>query len=138
MTATIATKAVHHLTLTVTDMDRARQFYTRLLSFQVIMEFGPKLLLTNGSTTILVLTPAPDPSRAIKDDRFDENRVGLDHVSFSVGSRDELEGAVKLFDAEGVSHGEIKDLGPGLGLYVLAFRDPDNIQLELTAPHTPN
>ena len=44
---------------------------------------------------------------------------------------------VQLFDAEGISHGEIKDLGPGLGIYVLAFRDPDNIQLELTAPHTP-
>jgi glyoxylase I family protein len=34
-----------------------------------------------------------------------------------------------------VSHGEIKDLGPGMGLYVLALRDPDNIQLELTAPY---
>ena len=32
------------------------------------------------------------------------------------------------------THGaEIKDLD-GLGIYVLAFRDPDNIQVELTAP----
>ena len=44
-----------------------------------------------------------------------------------------LEEAVKLFDEQGVSHGEIKDLG-GLGICVLAFRDPDNIQVELTAP----
>lgn len=29
-----------------------------------------------------------------------------------------------------------KDLGPGLGIYVLAFRDPDNVQLELTAPYS--
>ena len=29
---------------------------------------------------------------------------------------------------------EIKDL-VDLGMYVLAFRDPDNIQLEMTAPH---
>ena len=28
----------------------------------------------------------------------------------------------------------IKDLGSAFGLYVLAFRDPDNIQLELSAP----
>ena len=42
-------------------------------------------------------------------------------------------GALKQLDA---SHGEIKDLSPaGLPVYVLAFRDPDNIQLELTAPH---
>jgi glyoxylase I family protein len=135
MTHQIATKAIHHLTLTVTNVERAQKFYTGLLGFQVITEFGPKLLLGNGNL-VLVLAPAPDPSKAISNDRFDENRVGLDHVSFSVGSRDDLEAAVRLFDEHGVSHGEIKDLGSGLGLYVLAFRDPDNIQLELTAPYS--
>jgi hypothetical protein len=43
---------------------------------------------------------------------------------------------VRLFDERDVPHGEIKDLGPDLGIYVLAFRDPDNIQLELTAPYS--
>jgi hypothetical protein len=38
--------------------------------------------------------------------------VGLDHLSFSVGSRDELEQAVRLFDERGVPHGEIMDIGP--------------------------
>jgi glyoxylase I family protein len=57
-------------------------------------------------------------------------------VSFSVGSRQELEQAVRLFDDQNVPHGEIKDLGADLGLYVLAFRDPDNVQLELTAPYS--
>jgi catechol 2,3-dioxygenase-like lactoylglutathione lyase family enzyme len=77
----------------------------------------------------------PDPSRAIPNDVFNENRLGLDHLSFSVGSRQDLVDAVRLFDAEGISHGEIKDLGPAVPVYVLAFRDPDNIQIELTAPH---
>lgn len=135
MSNQIATKNIHHLTLTVTNVGRAQEFYTSLLNFQPIMEFGSRILLGNGSI-VLVLTPAPDPSRAISNDSFDENRVGLDHVSFSVGSRDELEAAVNLFDDRDVPHGEIKDLGPDLGLYVLAFRDPDNIQLELTAPYS--
>lgn len=133
MTDQIATKAIHHLTLTVTDIARAQAFYTSLLGFQKVGEFGPRVLLSNGNT-IVVLTPASDPSQAIRDDRFNENRIGLDHVSFSVSSRAELEAAIRLFDEQGVSHGEIKDLGP-LSLYVLAFRDPDNIQLELTAPY---
>ena len=34
-----------------------------------------------------------------------------------------------------VSLEQIKDPGPDFGIYVLAFRDPDNIQLELTAPY---
>lgn len=128
------TGSVHHLTLTVRDVNRSQAFYTNLLGFQVALEFGPRILLSNGST-IVAIGPAPNPERAISDDRFDENRVGLDHLSFNVGSRDALDQAVQLFDENNVSHGEIKDLGPDLGLYVLAFRDPDNIQLELTAPY---
>jgi glyoxylase I family protein len=67
-------------------------------------------------------------------DRFDEDRVGLDHLSFSVGSRDELAEAARLLDEHGIAHGPITDL-PSFGIDILEFRDPDNIQLELTAPH---
>jgi glyoxylase I family protein len=135
MTNPISTGAVHHLTLTVTDMDRARDFYTNVLGFQVATEFGPRVLLSNGSV-LLALTPPPDPAQAPGNDRFNENRVGLDHLSFAVESRDDLERAAHLLDERGVSRGEIKDLGPGFGIYVMAFRDPDNIQLELTAPYS--
>jgi glyoxylase I family protein len=132
----IATGTINHVTLTVTDLSRSRDFYTSLLGFQVILELSPtRTLLSNGGA-ILALSTAPDPTQAIQDDRFNENRVGLDHASFNVGSREELEAAARLFDEHGVSHGEIKDLGPGLGIYVMAFRDPDNIQLELTAPYS--
>ncbi len=133
MSSPITTGAVHHLALTVTNVARSRAFYTELLGFQLLMEFGPRALLGNGSM-VLALTPPADPAQAIQDDRFNENRLGLDHLSFSVSSHADLENAVQLFDAQGVSHGEIKDLGP-IGIYVLALRDPDNIQIELTAPH---
>ena len=129
----ISTGAVNHITLTVTDLERAREFYTNVLGFQFIMEYGPKYLFNNGSV-ILALNLSPDPTRAISNDQFDENRVGLDHVSFNVSSHEVLEQAVRLLDERGISRGEIKDLAD-LGLYVLAFRDPDNIQVELTAPH---
>jgi catechol 2,3-dioxygenase-like lactoylglutathione lyase family enzyme len=56
----IATGSVHHLTLTVSDVERARQFYTSLLGFQNVMEWGPRVLLSNGSV-ILALGPAPSP-----------------------------------------------------------------------------
>ena len=135
MNTTIQTEAIHHLTLTVTDLSRAVAFYTELLGFQKAMDLSPsRVLLANGKS-ILALTEAPDPAQAIRDDRFDENRVGLDHLSFNVSSRTTLEEALRRFDRQGIPHGEIKDLGPGLGIYVLAFRDPDNIQLELTAPY---
>jgi glyoxylase I family protein len=135
MTNPIATSGVNHLVLTVTDVARSIEWYKDLLGFQVAVDLGERKIMSNGNV-LLAIGPPPDPAKTIPNDRFDENRVGLDHLSFNVSSHDELEKAIQLFDEYGVSHGEIKDLGPGLGIYVLAFRDPDNVQLELTAPYS--
>jgi glyoxylase I family protein len=136
MTDAIRSGAVHHQALTVTDLKRSQDFYTSLLGFQVIMELGPTRVLMSNGGALLAVGTAPDPDRAISGDRFDENRVGLDHLSFALESLAELEQAARLLDEQGVSRGEIRDLGDALGICVLAFRDPDNIQLELTAPRT--
>ena len=125
--AQIKTGPVHHAALTVTDVRRSTEFYTGVLGFQVAAEFGPRVPLSNGSV-VVALAPAPDSG-----DRFDENRVGLDHLSFSVASRAELDQAVRVLDEHGLTHGEVTEIG-SLGIAILAFRDPDNIQLELTAP----
>ena len=66
-------------------------------------------------------------------DRFDPDRVGLDHLSFGVAGREDLEQAARLLDERGVTRGEITRL-PSFGIDVLSFEDPDGIQLELTAP----
>lgn len=131
MAAHITVSAVHHLTLTVTDRERSRDFYGRILGFQPVAEFGPKIIMSNGA---IMLSVSPPPEHPLPGDRFDENRVGLDHLSFAVQGRADLEAALQLLDAEGVPHGEITDLEP-FRIHILSFRDPDNIQLELTAPY---
>jgi catechol 2,3-dioxygenase-like lactoylglutathione lyase family enzyme len=134
--SSLALNGVHHIALTVTNVPRAREFYSNILGFQLVMELGPKTIMANGST-VLALNLAYDATQSPPNDRFTENRAGLDHVSFTVANRAELEKAVQIFDQNNVSHGEINDLGhAGLPIFVLAFRDPDNIQLELTAPHS--
>jgi hypothetical protein len=55
-------------------------------------------------------------------------------MSFAVPSRQMLEDAVRLLDARGVPHSEARDLGEAFGIVILIFRDPDNVQLELSAP----
>ncbi len=102
--ANIITGAVHHLTLTVTDVKRSSEFYTSLLGFQVAMELGPKLILSNGKV-LLVLAPPPDEAQKIKGDVFNENRVGLDHLSLAVPSRNDLVNAAQVFDRSKTSHG---------------------------------
>ncbi len=132
--STITTGAVHHITLTVNDVKRSCEFYTSLLGFQLVVELGPRMILSNGKV-LLALTPPSDVAQTIKGDVFNENRVGLDHLSLAVASREDLVSAAQVFDRAKTPHGELRDLGPGLCIYVLAFRDPDNIQIELTAPY---
>jgi glyoxylase I family protein len=133
---------IHHLRLTVTDVQRSREFYTNLLGFQVVVESPPPgdpsgdeafSILFGGvvmmrSNVMMGLRPV-----AAAEDRFDPDRVGLDHLSFSVPTREDLERAARLFDEHGVTHGAITRLA-SFGIDVLPFDDPDGIQLELTTP----
>ena len=134
----IATSAFAHVRLTVTDIGRSRAFYESLLGLPVAHEvpadadeatreqlaflFGGVIYKLGDS--LLGLRPAAT-------DSFDEDRVGLDHLSFAVAGRAELDSAVSLLDEQDVPHGDILDIGEG---YILEFRDPDNIALELFAP----
>jgi glyoxylase I family protein len=142
MAGLIELGAIHHIRLTVTDIERSRKFYTELLGFEVAVEApasdDPKsdpsypvlwggVVMAKGSY-LLGLRPV-----AAKGDRFDEDRVGLDHLSFNVESRAAMNAAIKLLDERGITRGEVREL-TSFGICVLPFRDPDNIQLELTSP----
>jgi glyoxylase I family protein len=133
-TTSIATGAVNHLRLTVSDLERSTEFYSAMLGFQIVAELPTGVILSNGGA-MLQIGLAPVAERALSGDRFNENRIGLDHVAFSVAGKEVLDHAVSLLDKRNVPHGEVIDLGPGFGLYELFLRDPDNIQLELIAPY---
>ena len=132
MSTQITTTGVHHIRLIVTDPIRSRDFYTSLLNFTVAAELPPGFVLTNGNM-LLGMTSPWDASQALPNDCFSPNRVGLDHLSFSVASKAELHKAAALFEEKGVEHGEVRDLPP-FGITILSFSDPDGIQVELTAP----
>jgi glyoxylase I family protein len=118
----------------VTDLDRSEAFYARILGFNKIVDLSPTRRLYSNGSLVIALSLPPNPALAIANDRFDENRLGLDHLSLAVATRAAMDQAVRLFDECEVSHGEVRDLGEGMNICVLAFRDPDNIQMELTSP----
>jgi glyoxylase I family protein len=128
-------EAIHHIILTVSNIERSRAFYTEVLGFKVALEVTPtRLSMHNGKFALGISEPLDRTAMPVND-CFNEHRLGLDHLSFAVESYDKLEAAAKDLDERGISRGEIHDLSPhGLPVYVMAFRDPDNIQLELTAP----
>ena len=134
----IPTAAYAHVRLTVTDIARSRSFYDDVFGLPVAVELPPdadeatkeQLSFLFGGV-IYQLGDSLLGLRPVADDAFNENRVGLDHVSFAVASRDDLDDAVTTLDRLGVAHGGVKDIGAG---WILEFRDPDNVALELFAP----
>jgi glyoxylase I family protein len=143
MSAPLQLGTPHHVRLTVTDVERSRAFYTEILGFDIALEGPPAddpgglmadtlqggVVLINAGVMIGLRPVHPEHA----DDRFNPFRVGLDHVSFSVGSRDDLDVAVRVFDEHKVGHGPIREVPP-LGPAFLAAFDPDGIAVELTAP----
>ena len=128
-----------HGRLTVTDIARSRAFYDRVFGLPVAFEvpadadqatreqlgflYGGVIYRLGGG--LLGLRPVAGAG-----DRFDEDRVGLDHLSFAVTDRGALDAAAAQLDEAGVAHGGVKDIGRG---FLLEFRDPDGIALELYA-----
>jgi glyoxylase I family protein len=134
----IPTTSYAHIRLTVTDIARSRAFYDDVFGLPVAFELPQdadeetrrQLSFLFGGV-IYQLGDSLLGLRPVGTDAFVEDRTGLDHLSFRVDSRSDLVTAVELLDERGVAHDGIKDIGAG---YILEFRDPDNIALELFAP----
>ena len=123
---------IGHVALTVSDLSRSVPWYEALFGAEPVIDedtdpnMHHTVFLVGGTLVGLHqhTTPAPE-------DRFSEFRVGLDHVSFSVADRGELERWALRLDELGIDHGGIKDATYGSGV---SFRDPDGIALEFFAP----
>lgn len=128
--------AVHHLSLTVTDLSRSIEWYGRVLGFVVQSDvkaatFRRTRLRHPGASVLLTLTQHDQGSA----DPFQETRVGLDHLAFLVPSVADVEAFATLLDEHGVPHGGLGR--PSGDAARILFRDPDNIQLEvMAAPST--
>jgi glyoxylase I family protein len=131
--------AIHHIALTVTDLETSRAWYRQLFNADPVLdEDVPALLghhkgfhhtifvLSSGVVVALHAHAGTDTS-----DRFDELRSGMDHIAFSCADRGQLERLRGRLDELGIPHGGIADDALGHGL---SFRDPDNIALEFWAP----
>lgn len=116
---------IHHIEITVTNLQRSKIFYSKLPGFKLVAEY-PHFVMFDTKEFKFGLT---DHNLNIKTNKFDEMNVGLDHVAFSVSTKKDLVNALSFFEIESIPHGEIKKLSNGT--FVLSFRDPDNIQLEL-------
>lgn len=121
---------VHHVSLTVTDVERSLDWYSRLLDMTQLFgsdEETVRWRVLHQPESNLVLALRQYLVSAASSDRFDELRTGLDHLALGVSTLDELLAWQGRVEELGLPYTPVKETPAGS---MLVVRDPDNIQIE--------
>ncbi|MGK2868580.1 MAG: VOC family protein [Mycobacterium sp.] len=130
---------VHHVALTVTDLEASVGWYRRVLRAEPMGVTVPHYGREETGYSVLLAEPRSGLIFSLhrnvgnQGERFEESRTGLDHVSFGVAGRPALQTWAAWLDENGVGHTGIVDETDPITYSTIVFRDPDNIQLELIA-----
>ena len=124
----------HHVTVNVQDLERSERWYNQVLGFTRVTAYA-----TGGFQRVIMRHPESGAvlnlnhhTGPIAAEPFDERRAGLDHLALAVPDRGTLDAWVSRFDEFNVTHSQVK---PGAipGSFLIVFRDPDDLQLEVFA-----
>jgi glyoxylase I family protein len=121
------TSGLNHIILTISNVAKSRTFYGDLLGFTLVDIADGFCFVTGGVAFFLFPSNHPLPN-----DRFNEFRIGLDHLSFTAPNEAALHSLADKLMASGIETQGVELYHTG-NKYV-AFRDPDNIQLEYWLP----
>ncbi|MER6008108.1 VOC family protein [Nonomuraea angiospora] len=122
-----------HVGLNVTDLDKSKEFYTRVFGFTVAgesQEDGRRYaFLTQDGTLVLTLWQQSAG-------RFEAGRPGLHHLSFQVADLDAVRRAETVIREIGATlfHDGVVPHREGASSGGVFFADPDGIRLEIFAP----
>ena len=128
--------AIHHIRLSVSDLDTATRFYSPLLEELGFLRLSPRLteqgavdrlrFEKDGMTLLIGHTVG----------RHESGKPGLHLLAFSVNSRAEVERiykeVIKNLEKVSVEAPPINCPEYGEGYYATFFFDPDGIKLEIT------
>lgn len=132
-----AIAGIHHVSITVTDLEASLAWYEKVLGADRIPAKFPHYGREDTGHGEMVIEPRSGVAIGLHTNvgndgaRFDEARTGLDHVAFNVGSREDLKAWTAWLDELGIAHSGIQAVERGLPFATVVFRDPDNVQLEL-------
>ncbi|MFG2779662.1 VOC family protein [Streptomyces prunicolor] len=118
---------IHHVKMPVTDLDRSRDWYGRVLGFKVTHEFPDADGVVRGvagevpglGDSMLCLRVNPQAAQGCR---------GFDPVSFAVPDRADIEAWAARLDTLGVPHSPVIEASIG---WLLVFSDPDGLDLHL-------
>jgi len=140
--STITSARLHHLALTVTEVDTSVRWYEGVFGVRFQMDVphpgGVGKLLADDTRQLMIVLHRHDTNDGTL---FGETTTGLDHAGFMVPSRGDLNDWQDHLESNGVVRADVaakpltqSPIADEPYGSVLVFRDPDNIQLELFAP----
>ena len=128
---TIGINGLAHVILTVSDFEKAHEFYSKLLPRfgMSLIHAGPAFCYHVGGRTAIGIRQC-DPAYA--KERVQQYRVGLHHLCFRARTMEDVDETAILVSklcAKIVRGPEERDWAPGY--YYVLFEDPDGIRLEI-------
>jgi catechol-2,3-dioxygenase len=122
---------IAHVELSVRDLDTSQAWYENMLGLKTVFNdrddrysISARALRDPSSGVVLALTQHDGNGG----EEFNPRRAGLDHLSFGVADRNELESWHRHLTERGADPSEIADWSHGTSMTV---RDPDGIAIEL-------
>jgi len=134
MRETAITRGVHHVGLTVPDLEQARSFFVTTLGFRQVgaKPDYPAVFVSDGQV-LLTLWRAVDPERATPFNR--QNVIGLHHLALQVENRSALDALHgRLATTPGVAIEFAPELLGGGPTRHMMCRIPGGIRVEFIAP----
>ena len=126
MAIQMKTPGVHHVSLRVSDLKRAKKFYCDTLGFQHLMDADNLCLFLAGGTPFGLRGPTAEMP---KGDKFNPFRVGVDHIALACTDASELKRVADALAAAGIENTGAKH-DETLDKDYVAFKDPDRIAWE--------
>jgi glyoxylase I family protein len=129
-------KGVHHLSITVTDVEASAAWYEGVFQAQRLSMTFPHYGAEEGGYAVLLIEPTTGfafglhHNSANTGEPADEKTTGLDHLSLAVAERSDLDAWADWLGRRGVAHSGVHEVADPIPYATLVFRDPDNIQLE--------
>ncbi len=129
---------INHLTLTVSDIERAEPFYDAILKFMGYQQVDKNdvfiMWWSKDAGAILISAANPNSPNKV----HDRYSPGIHHLAFNADSREQVDNLHKLILQIGATvldpPTEYNHYAPGY--YAVFFADPDELKLELV--HMPN
>jgi catechol 2,3-dioxygenase-like lactoylglutathione lyase family enzyme len=132
-----AVTGFHHFSPTVSDVEASAQWYERVFRMNRVPVPFPHYGAEAGGYAVLLMDPRSGIAIGLHHhdanpgQLFHESQTGLDHISFGVAERADLDAWASWLDELGIEHSGVIDTDNPVPYSVIVFRDPDNIQLEL-------